>query len=259
MRLPLPVVKIPWMSASGWVLSLGIHVGIVAMLLLSLEVARTQPRRSVVSFSVVARPTPPQLSPPALEKPLPTPTRPRPRTVAAAMESKPDVKTAAPPSPVDMSGVTLTGNDGAGWSSMMGNGLAMDAPIAPTVVAPSQPKTAEPVPKTATVAPSRPAPLLVPLRELAEKPIPPALNPKLVANYPPFAKRQGIAGKAKVRARIDVDGMVRQASVLSESSEGFGAACRQTLLGSSWSRPRSLTGQAVATEIYYTCDFRVGG
>jgi hypothetical protein len=50
---------------------------------------------------------------------------------------------------------------------------------------------------------------------------------------------------------------VRQASVLDESSPGFGEACRRTVTGSRWSPPRDRQGRKVATEIRYTCRFVV--
>jgi hypothetical protein len=60
-----------------------------------------------------------------------------------------------------------------------------------------------------------------------------------------------------LRARIDADGVIRNARVRSESSAGFGSACRRTLLGSRWSAPRDKNGSAVATEIVYTCHFEI--
>jgi TonB family protein len=160
--------------------------------------------------------------------------------------------------PVDLLGVTLTGGDGTGWSSMTGNGLAMDTPIRPTVATSA---SAVPVPSASAkiVRPLPPPIEVVPLKDLATKPRPPALNASLVANYPPLAKRQGLAGNAKLLVRIDADGVVRQCTVQSASSAEFGAACRQTLLGSRWSTPRDRLGKAVVTQVHYTCDFRVNG
>jgi TonB family protein len=79
----------------------------------------------------------------------------------------------------------------------------------------------------------------------------------LRANYPEEARQRGLAGSARVRARIDADGVIRSARLLTESSPGFGAACRKTVLGSQWSAPRDKNGGAVATEIVYTCHFQV--
>jgi TonB family protein len=79
----------------------------------------------------------------------------------------------------------------------------------------------------------------------------------LRANYPDEARRRGLAGTASVRARIDSDGVVRSARMVGESAPGFGSACRRTVLGSRWSAPRAKNGDAVATEIVYTCHFEV--
>jgi hypothetical protein len=37
----------------------------------------------------------------------------------------------------------------------------------------------------------------------------------------------------------------------------FGSACRHAVLGSHWSAPGDENGNAVATEIVYTCHFEV--
>jgi len=50
---------------------------------------------------------------------------------------------------------------------------------------------------------------------------------------------------------------VRQATIASESESGFGAACRATVLGSTWTAPLDREGNAVATRISYTCRFEV--
>jgi TonB family protein len=156
-----------------------------------------------------------------------------------------------------LSGVTLTAGDGGSWSSPTGNGEIMAGPIHRSVPAPTNTKEGVERAKSAVGTLSTFEP--VRLSELAEKPIPPVLDTKLRANYPASAKRQGLSGTAKVRARVDADGIVRQASMLFESGEGFGAACRQTLIGSHWSTPRDRAGMPVATQVHYTCQFRVDG
>jgi TonB family protein len=88
-------------------------------------------------------------------------------------------------------------------------------------------------------------------------PRPPSLSGLLRANYPDEARQRGLRGSASLRARIDADGVIRNARVRSESSAGFGSACRRTLLGSRWSAPRDKNGSAVATEIVYTCHFEI--
>jgi outer membrane biosynthesis protein TonB len=246
-------------AAIGWIMSVGLHVGGVAMLLVSPDRARAAPRRTLVTFSVVSQPETVQLSQPRLP-PLPTQAvKPTQRIGPVAAPRAPVEKPLTSRVPVDLTGVTLTSRDGSDWSSITGNGLAIDAPTQPTVVATHQPPISKAYANTGPSAKAQTQPPLVPLRELTIKPTPPELDRKLAENYPPTAKRQGLAGKARVLARVDADGTVRQTSVIFESSAGFGTACRQTLLGSKWSPPRDRTGRAVATQIYYSCDFRADG
>lgn len=247
-------------SALGWILSLGIHVGAATWLLDAKQEARRPPPPSVVSFSVVAKAKEVTTLPPPQTPPPPTasPVRSATRVARAAAELPPketNTKSPPPAGPVDLTGVTLTGGDGAAWSSVTGNGESMVAPIRPAVAATQQPKNETPGDSTS----AKPEVPIVPLRDLAAKPAPPPLNNQLLANYPASARRQGLAGTAKVLARVDPDGVIRQARTLSESSTGFGSACRQTLLGSKWSPPRDRSGRAVVTQIHYTCDFRVEG
>lgn len=248
----------------GWVSSLGIHL---AALLWLIEARGQLPAKlppATVSFSVVATESKAKAALPS--EPQPSSTRsPRERSAtlparvvapakAAAALAKP-----AQSDPVDLSGVTLTAAEGGSWASMTGNGEAMTLPIRPTVVAPDKTKQTSERAKHSVSALPQPGIEPVGLRDLADKPIPPPLNTKLLANYPAAAKRQGLSGTAKVVARIDADGWVRQASTLFESGDGFGVACRETLMGSRWSVPRDKGGRAVPTQIHYTCQFRVDG
>lgn len=245
-------------SALGWLLSLGIHAGVAAWLLEAKTETRRPPPPSLVSFTVSAKPkaaTP--LPPPPTRPTAEAPTRAMTRAARPASNLPPKEASAKPaaPTPVDLTGVTLTGGDGAAWSSITGNGQSMSAPIQPTVTAPPKPIS----PSPSDVVGAKPEIPVVALRDLAAKPLPPPLNNQLLANYPPTARRQGLAGTAKVLARVEPDGFIRQARTLSESSAGFGAACQRTLIGSKWSPPRDRSGRAVVTQIHYTCDFRVEG
>ena len=244
----------------GWFSSLAIHVAAATWLLQPAHGERTRMPPATVTLSVVSptrvhRPSP---AVPERSKAQPDKTL-APSSTTKVTRKPPNEITPAGRAPVDLTGVTLTGGDGAGWASMTGNGLSMDTPIRPTVataatngvIAASGP---------AKVTRAAPSPIeVVPARDLASKPMPPALNANLLANYPPLAKRQGLAGNAKLLVRIDSDGVVRQCTIQSASSIEFGTACRQTLLGSRWSTPRDRMGNAVITQVYYTCDFRVNG
>ena len=152
---------------------------------------------------------------------------------------------------LDLSGVTLTNDSGADFAMPTGDGSALRGPIGlganrvPSV-APS------PATRSATQAPH-----LVAVSDLSERPRPPSLAGLLRANYPEEARLRGLRGSARLRARIDSDGVSRAVWVLSETSAGFGSACQRTVLGSRWSVPRDKRGGAVATEIVYTCHFEV--
>lgn len=247
--------------AIGWSLSLALHVATAAWWLRLPAKERSERRHTVVSFSVVeparaAAPRPPARPPRSTHRTAPKPVG---RTVAAASPRPEPVRPTAGLEPVDLTGVTLAGGDGASWSSLTGNGQPMHAPI-PAVVSASPPtQVVERPTKPAAKTRSPVEAPLVALRDLSSKPVPPSLDARLLANYPNSAKRQGVAGRAVVKARIDSDGMIRSVSVSSESAGGFGAACRRTLLGSRWSAPRDRRGHPVSTMISYACDFRVEG
>jgi hypothetical protein len=100
-------------------------------------------------------------------------------------------------------------------------------------------------------------PEALPLSQLSRKPVPPSLAATLERNYPPAARSIGQSGDASVRARIEARGNIRLASIVSETSPGFGDACRRTLLGSQWSAPLDRSGKPVATWISYRCKFRI--
>jgi TonB family protein len=206
-------------------------------------------RKTQLRFDVVEKARPKQPEP---AKPEPEPVKPKPQKVA---EPKP---VAAPPTPVETppaasDGVTLAGDgSGPGFAMPLGNGGSLE----PTRVRSLAPVNA-PVPATPAPSPAKVEPVLVAVGDLSSKPSPPALGPALERNYPPDARRRGLSGTAKVRARIDPDGVVRRVSLLEESGSGFGTACSKALSGSRWAAPKDKAGRAVATEIRYTCRFVV--
>ncbi len=209
-------------------------------------------RRPPSEVDFVTTPLPPE---PPRQAPPPEPPPPAPEPRAAIQKSAPAPREAPPPEPVaqplDLRGVTLT-NDSGGFAMPTGNGLALDRPIG-TSRAPvlSPPPTVAPPP-----APP-PAPALVAFESLGSRPSPPSLEGALARNYPADARRRAIGGSAKVRARIEADGVARSVTVESETFGGFGEACRRTVAGSRWSPPRDSNGRAVATQVRYTCHFKV--
>ncbi|HVY30449.1 MAG TPA: TonB family protein [Polyangiaceae bacterium] len=188
----------------------------------------------------------------------PKPEPPKPKARAAEPKPVPKPEEAPPPAPAPgmttPAGVTLAG-DGTGnaFSMPLGSGGALEpqrarAPAPVNVPAPVAPAPT-PVPE---------GPRVVAVGDLSARPAPPgSLGAALERNYPAEARRQGLSGSAKVRARIDPDGVVRRVSLVEESGAGFGAACSRTLNGSRWAAPRDKAGHSVATEIRYTCRFVV--
>lgn len=93
---------------------------------------------------------------------------------------------------------------------------------------------------------------------LARSPRSPAgLDAELERNYPLAARRAGVSGRAVLRVRIAPDGRVAATTTVSESFEGFAAACDRTVRAGRWEPPVDREGRAVSTEITYTCRFEV--
>lgn len=208
-----------------------------------------------------------QLSEPEPPKPAPSPPEPevekapppapapvvRVRPAAApepALEKPPG---AAPP---ELTGTTLTSDADSTWSAPAGSGNerdgllrtgAVSAFVPPAVVAKAS------APSATSRALARPEP--TPLGQLSRKPSPPPLADALERHYPVAARRLGRSGEALVRARIESNGLLSEAQLKSETAQGFGAACRQALLGSRWTGPLDRDGRAVPTYITYRCKF----
>ena len=203
----------------------------------------------------VAPPPPPSPEPPRVAAVAPRVAQARP-----ARKSAPPARPATPPpeapepvaeTPADFTGLTLT-NDGAGagWASATGNGQAMNAPVG----TPGAKVTG----RSQAGAPERSnEPPVVGAGNLSRAPAAPELGEVLQRYYPPGARRKGQGGKAVVRARVMPDGQVRELALVTESSAGFGEACRRTLSGSRWSAPLDRNGRPVSTYIHYACRFEV--
>jgi len=211
---------------------------------------------STVDFEVTAPPPPePQAETPlpvapAARSPAPAPAHAQ--SVRATPEVAPPESLKAASPALDLSGVTLSNDSGDGFAMPVGDGSVRSGPIG------LGGRGVELSARVATREARHPAaPVLVAARDLSEHPRPPALEGLLRANYPEQARQRGLRGSASVRARIDADGVIRSIHVVTESSGGFGSACQHTVQGSRWSAPRAQNGDAVATEIVYTCHFEV--
>jgi TonB family protein len=238
---------LPWTIVASFLL----HGVAYASLARPPAVAKPEPRKTQLRFDVVEKAKPEKIEPPA---PPPPPPKPRSLAPPPAQKLAAAAPAPAPPlAPVASEGVTLAG-DGSGnaFSMPLGNGGALE---------PARHRAPEPVntpaPLLSRPAPAAPQPPLVPVSDLSSRPTPPALGTALERNYPADARRRGLSGTAKVRARIDPDGVVRRVTLVEESAAGFGGACSRTLTGSRWAAPKDKAGRSVATEIRYTCRFVV--
>ncbi|HEY6080269.1 MAG TPA: TonB family protein [Polyangiaceae bacterium] len=213
---------------------------------------RTQLRFEVVRASQRLPAPPPAPAEPS--EPAPPPPAPAPTPKLARAAPEPASAPAAPPLESPNAGVTLASTgDGAGNAIVLplGDGGRLEparARVAGAPVAAAQPARTVPVASE---------PVLVAVGDLSSRPSPPALGPSLERHYPAEARRGGLSGSAKVRARIDPDGVVRRVALLDESAVGFGSACSRALQGSRWGAPKDKAGRSVATEIRYTCRFVV--
>ncbi len=161
---------------------------------------------------------------------------------------------AAPTAPIDMTGLTLTDDDGS-WSAPGGNGQSGPARSPRSGTGRTARRATSP---QASQPPARPArPALVEAANLSKRPVAPNLNGRLQALYPRSARAAGVTGSAVVRAIVTASGATRAIRVVSETYPGFGSACQATLRGSRWSPPRDRDGRAVATRISYRCRFQV--
>ena len=243
------------------------HVGVFGALGLRALRAEPPPLPTTVAFEVHAPPPAPK--PPA-PKPAPPPAAKREPSRALA-RVEPAARVTEPPStqppptapqepsppaaPMDLTGMTLTNQNGTGWASATGDGTSSTRPIRS---GPRRATRRSPAPPRADAKPAaRSKPRVVALGDLSAPPRAPNLNGSLRAHYPAAARREGVGGHAVVRARIAPSGRVASARIVSESYSGFGAACRATLLGSHWSAPLDRHGRPVSTDLSYTCRFRV--
>jgi hypothetical protein len=198
-------------------------------------------------------PEPPALEPPPpAPEPAPKPPPERPRPPPPEPEPAPKPASTAPEAPPpELTGVTLTGGEGASFGAPEGNGAARDGAIGVGRSHPTEP--ARPPRESALLA----RPPILPLSRLSRRPSPPSLTRALEQNYPSAARQLGKSGDAKVRARVEASGEIRVAFVVSASSPDFGEACRRTLIGSRWSAPLDDAGRPAPTQVYYRCKFRV--
>jgi TonB family protein len=245
----------------GFALSAVAHVALLWRLGSYDQQARVQ---ALQTFEFEIRGAPPEPAPPEPEpEPEPEPSRaanaalesPEPERAAnespAPTPAESQALEASVAAPLDLSGVTLTSAGSGDFSMKAGSGAPLSAPA----VKRGTQKRAAPA---GSPAPQGPAFRIVPLANLSRRPAPPNLRTALERFYPAAKRQAGIEGSARLRARIDPDGHIRQTEPLSSSASDFAEACRRALTGSKWSPPLDMGGEAVATWIVYSCAFQVG-
>lgn len=250
-------------TSLGMLVSIAVHMGVFAALSVVPRGVAPPPLGSVVEFEV---PPPPHEAAPVepSEPAPPVEVPPEPMLAAPAAQVEPPSQAAAEREPrpsesseapiADLTGLTLTNEAGdASWGSRVGNGNALSGPLRSG----RRVKHVSATPESEPVREPARGPSVVPIADLSKRPVPPKLDAVLERYYPATARQQGKSGTAIVRLRIDADGQVRKANIVSESETGFGSACRSTVLGSVWSPPQDQRGNRVATFVSYTCRFRV--
>jgi periplasmic protein TonB len=231
------------------VASLALHGVAYAALGAPRTAPQAAPRKTQLRFEVKHRESPKPPEPP----PMPEPPAPKPPARPAAKPQPAPQPEVAPELPASSDGVTLAATgDGPGFSMPLGSGGDLTPTRVPTAPAVNVPTKVAPAPPRPRLEPP-----VVAVSDLSARPAPPSLGAALERNYPADARKRGSSGSAKVRARIDPDGVVRQVTLLEESAPGFGTACTRTLNGSRWGAPKDKAGRSVATEIRYTCRFVV--
>jgi TonB family protein len=258
----------PVASASLTVASAVLHVSLFFLLgVLPTRVEPTVRTPQEVAFEVEEPPPAPEPEvPPAPEPEVvrapPVAQTAAPRTPA---EPTPPAPVAAAPVPevVDFSNINLTNdNSNSDFAISRGTGQAADGPMRNVGVGRLSDRNVAGRPdgvEGGTGTGPSTAPAVVPAASLSRATRPPSsISAVLERNYPREAREQEIEGETLVKLIIRSDGTPSNVRVLRGGDNGFGAACRRTLLeGGRWVPPLGANGEAVATEVEFTCSFEV--
>ncbi len=250
------------------VASLAIHAGVLALMPDDAPAAPQVRAPQLVEMTIAPLPTPPapgEAPSPSAEVIAPVAPAKRPklsRRMPAAQPREPmatpreaATPDPAPDAPADLTGMTLTNDSSAAsFAAPSGSGEPSRGPIQARA---GQTGGGRGSASTTGSRDESRGGDTVALADLSRPPRAPALDAALERNYPSWARAAGKSGTAVVRARVLADGRIGTTRVLTASGQGFGEACRRTLLDSRWEPPLDARRQPVATEISYTCRFEV--
>ena len=246
-------------------ISLGSHMALLGVLGF-MHSPLLEIRRQVEMEILEPPPSEPPPPPPAAEEPPQAEEPPAPRPKPAPKPAAPKPAEPEPPkeqvkpaaeAPVDLTGVTLTGGDGASWSSVVGNGSALTGP-APRVGRNSGRDRAGS--NDGQIDGRGNAPVFVDESLLSRRPVAPAdMDRLLEQNFPPRARAQGVPGTADMRVQIFADGRIGDMKVQRETADyGFASACMKILRMRRWQPALDKRGVPVGTVVTFKCTFEVG-
>ncbi len=261
-------------------ISVGGHLVAAFLLLWLLPTLLTLEERAPIEITVIEAAPEPELEPeaepepepetepePVLAPPEPIVERVRPEPRPQPREPEP-APAEPPPEPApaveaieEFAGVTLTNPTGESWQSNLGSGAPIEGPIGPPNAQVTGRRRHGQAGGTPGGTGEATGPVVVPASDLSRQPGPPneRLRELLRNLYPREAAQLGVEGHADVRVRVHPDGTVQPLSVVRETYEGFGEACRRALRqGGRWEPPLDREGRPVLTETRFRCGFTVG-
>lgn len=253
---------------SGLLLSVVVHIATIAGLQ-SVKPTPREPLTGELAFTVVEEPEPePVAEPepePEPEPPPPPRPRPRPEPVKPAAPPPPPAEEEPPPPPeappppaeeqiADFTGTTLVAQGTGGWTTAVGSGAPMDAPV-------GGPGEVTGVRKRGVVGgtPGAKGPRVVAAKDLSRPPSPrnsqAQRNRWLKELYPRELRFQGVEGMAVLRVRFLPNGRFKVLKTVRSTDPQFSRACRKYLSRIDFNVALDKAGKPVATDQDVPCEF----
>ncbi len=161
--------------------------------------------------------------------------------------------------PVSFDNLVLSNDSGeSDWSTRQGSGVDREGPVGPPGVETGRRREGEPSGVVGGQGAPAPGPRVVPFADLSRQPSPISnLDQLLQRNYPEEAREQGVEGRVRVLIQILPTGRARILRTVSSSRQDFATACRRTVGQARFDPPLDSSGQPVATQVPFECDFRI--